>query len=336
MITVVVQRLVSLLRLATCLVLVAGLTLAVFAGGGCSPRALLELDVTGDSAFQSVKLRLTAGGTSKDFPNASFDATMSYKAGLYVDSSGSVNVVANVLDGSGKCIGAGTASLSGIATGTASGATPLMVVHTTACSSVTPGTGGSGNGSGGATGAGGGGNGSGGSPGGTGGSGNGSGGSSSGMGGSGNGSGGSPGGTNLIMNGDFSNGSTSWGIPAMVGTVNQSVTNGQFCVSVVGTATIGYPSGGTAPFQITGGTPYTFSYQASSTGNLTIEAKVGQIQTPYDATGSDWMNEPVLSSLQPFTHTFTRGSTDSMMGIAFNLSGGPGMFCLDNVSLTAN
>jgi hypothetical protein len=125
----------------------------------------------------------------------------------------------------------------------------------------------------------------------------------------------------------------------MMGQVSQAVTNGQFCVTLAAgaSATIGYPSGAVPPFQIDSGKAYTFSYQASSTGNLTIESKIGQVQTPYDATGSDFMNEGVNSSLTMISHTFTRGSTDSMMGIAFNVTGaGPGTFCIDNVSLTAN
>jgi hypothetical protein len=259
-------------------------------------------------------------------------------AGLYVDASGSVTVVANVLDSSGKCIGAGTASLTGIVAGTASGATPLTVSHTTNCAGVTAGTGGnSGGGTGGATGAGGGDNGSGGNGNGSGGNGNGSGGSPGGTGGM-NGTGGTTGGTNLVMNSDFSSGANGWGLPAMLGQVTQSVTNGQFCVMLqqLSSVTIGYPSGGVPPFQITGGASYTFSYQASSTGNLSVESKVGQTQTPYDATGSDFMNESVNGSLSTITHTFTRGSTDSSMGIAFNVAGGPGTFCIDNVSLTAN
>jgi len=323
----------------TCAGSVLALALTVAASvGACSPRALLEVDVTSsDTPFQSVTLRLSGGGTSKDFAGASFNTTMKYMAGLYVDASGSVTVVANVLDGSGKCIGAGTATLSGIAAGMASGATPLLVMHTTSCASVTGAGGSSGGGTGGATGAGGGDNGSGGSGNGSGGNSNGSGGSSGGTGGM-NGSGGQSGATNLVMNGDFSNGATGWGLPAMMGQVSQAVTSGQYCVTLqqLSSVTIGYPSGGVPPFQITAGTSYTFSYQASSTGNLSIESKVGQTQMPYDATGSDFMNESVNGSLGMITHTFTRGSTDSNMGIAFNVSGGPGTFCIDNVSLTAN
>lgn len=326
--TAAVQRLALALALASSL-------------GGCSARSLLEVNVSSsDTDFQSVKLRLSAGGTSQDFSGATFTASTPYKAGLYADASGSVTVVAKVLDGSGNCIGAGAATLTGVAAGAASGPTPLMVAHTTNCTSVTAGTGGSsGGGSGGATGSGGSDNGSGGSGNGSGGSGNGSGGSSGGTGGMNGGAGGSTnGGTNLVMNGDFSNGSTGWGLPAMMGQVTQMVTAGQFCVMVqqLSSATIGYPSGGVPPFQIDGGKTYTFSYQATSTGNLTIESKVGQTQIPYDATGSDFMNESVTGSLQTITHTFMRGSTDASMGVAFNVTGGPGTFCVDNVSITAN
>lgn len=322
------------------------LVAAVVSGSpACTPRTLIEVDVTGDAPFDSVRLRLSASGTSKDFAGATFSPTVAYKAGLYVDASGNVDVVANVLDSSGQCIGAGAVSLTGVSAGAASGPTTLMVTHTTACNSVTAGTGGSSGATGGNNGSGGetttGPGGSSGSTG-SGGNGNSTGGASGsgGMTGGGGmtGSGGQSGGTNIVVNGDFSNGSSSWGIPYMMGQVNQSVTGGQFCVTLgaASVATIGYPSGATPPFQISGGVSYTLSYQASSTGNLTVEAKVGDVNPPNDATGSDWMNEPVNGSLQPFMHTFTRGSTNSMMGIAFNVMGGPGTFCVDNVSLIQN
>ena len=97
-----------------------------------------------------------------------------------------------------------------------------------------------------------------------------------------------------------------------------------------------YPANGVSPFQINGGASYTFAYQASSTGNIVVEAKVGQTQSPYDATNSDFNPEQVGPMLQPVSHTFMRPSTESMMGIAFNIMGGPGTFCVDNVSLIQN
>ena len=125
----------------------------------------------------------------------------------------------------------------------------------------------------------------------------------------------------------------------MMGSVTHAVTAGAFCITLgaAATVTIGYPSGGAPAFPITSGVSYLFSYQASVTGSATtLEAKVGQTFIPYDATGSTWTNEPVGTALQTFSHTFTRGSTDSMMGVAFNLAGGPSTVCIDNVSVTPN
>src|SRR5581483_8892087 len=132
-----IQRVASLRRFAPRLSF--GLGLAALAlvlaasAGSCSPRALIEVDVNSDTPFQGVTLRLSAGGTSKDFPSVSFSATMPYKAGLYADTSGTVQVVALALDSSGTCIGAGTASVSGVVGGMASSETQLTVVHTTNC-----------------------------------------------------------------------------------------------------------------------------------------------------------------------------------------------------------
>jgi hypothetical protein len=323
---------------------VALTALAAFAAGGsCSPRALIEVDVFGDTPFQGVSLRLSAGATSKDFARASFTADMPFKAGLYVDGSGASAVVtARALDGSGGCIGIGYGSAMDLSPGGTTAPVKITVVHSATCTGGPPAGGLGGGSGGGASGDGTGGNnsGAGGSSSGAGGSGSGLGGSNGGLGGANGGSGGQPGGNNLVTNGDFSNGENSWGFPAMMGTVSHTVTNGALCVTIGSSnasVTIGYPSGGTAPFQINGGTAYRFSYQASvSASNTTFEAKVGQTNMPYDATGSDWPGESVGTSLQTFTHTFTRGSTDSSMGVAFNLMGGPSTVCIDNVSLTAN
>ena len=54
------------------------------------------------------------------------------------------------------------------------------------------------------------------------------------------------GGTNLVMNGDFSNGETSWGIPSMMGSVSHAVTDGRLLRDTVvgGRVRDGRPSGG--------------------------------------------------------------------------------------------
>lgn len=311
----------------------AGVACAVLLGAGsCGQRSLIEVNVVGDAPFQSVTLRLAAGGASKDFTGVSLSADTPYKAGLYVpdSASGSLTVVASALDGAGHCIGDGQARATGVSAGAVAGPVTLTVSHTSACTVAGSGTGGSG-----ATGTGGG-NETGGTSGGTGGT--------TGTGGSGAGGSGGTTGTggqtavNIIVNGDFSNGETGWGIKAGTGTV--TTASGAYCVAVPAgnvSLTIGYPDGATPAFQINTGVSYRFSYQASaSTGAVALEARVGQTMSPYDATGADWMNEPVGATLQTFTHTFTRATTDSSMGIAFNLTGGPGTACFDNVSLTLN
>jgi hypothetical protein len=311
----------------------------VAAMGACSPRALVEVDVVGDAPFQNVTLQIAAGAASKSFARASFTADTAFKAGLFVDSASStVVIIARALDSGGSCIGIGVGSAMDVSGGNATAPVRITVAHSSSC--VSPPTGG---GTGGGTGAGTGGtttDGVGGNATGTGGAGTGTGGSNNGGVGGATGSGGATGGggaTNLITNGDFSNGENSWAIKMGSGTI--SISTGAYCIAISSgaTLTVGYPAGATAPFQITAGMSYRFSYQASvSANNTMIEARVGQTQTPYDATGSDWLNEPVSASLQTFTHTFTRGATDSMMGVAFNLAGGPSTFCIDNVTLTPN
>jgi hypothetical protein len=326
---------------------VAGAALAIsVAASSCGQRSLVEVDVLADTPFQGVTLRLIAGGSSKDFVGVSFTAAMPYKAGLYLpdSASGTVTLVANALDGAGHCLGSGQTTVTGVNAGTIAGPFSVTVTHTSVCPSGASGTGGTGpSGTGGSNGGGGSGVGTGGT------SGGGIGGTSGGTGGSGvggtnGGTGGTTAGTggqvgaNIIVNGDFSNGETGWGLPAMLGTVSHAVTNGAFCVTLgsASSATVGYPSGGASPFPINSGISYRFSYQASVSGTMTFEAKVGQTLTPYDATGSDWMNEPVGTTLQTFTHTFSRAATDNSMGVAFNLMGGPGTACVDNVTLTTN
>jgi hypothetical protein len=327
----------------------AGAALAiVVSASSCAQRSLVEVDVLGDAPFNAVTLRLIAGGARQDFPRVTFDATTPFKAGLYLPDSvsGNITVVANVLGSGGTCIGSGQASASGVAAGATAGPVSLTVTHTSDCAAPASGAGGSsGTGTGGAPG------------GGTGGGSSGVGGGASGIGGSsGGGTGGAPGsgtggmtGTGgqaageLITNGDFSNGVNSWGLPAnsTIGTVTgPTVTNGALCVTLgaASSTTIGYPSGGTPPFQLNAGATYRFSYQASlsPSGGTTIEAKIGQTVTPYSAIGSDFTNEPIGTSLQTVTHMFTRASSDSSMGVAFNIMGGPATFCIDNVSLTPN
>ena len=314
----------------------------------CGPRALVQVDVLGDAPFQGVDLNLrSSDGTSKVFSKVSFDSATAYKAGLYLPDSvsGNVTIVARALNSAGGCIGIGQVAVGQVNPGSATSPAALTVSHSSDCAASNPDGGPPAGGTGGspATGAGGSGpgNGAGGA------SGGGLGGGSGGLGGAPGtgGASGAPGtggasGPNLITNGDFSNGETGWALPAMMGSISHAVSGGAFCVtlsSATDSATVGYPAAGTPPFTINGGASYRFSYQASvNGGSATLEAKIGQVNPPYDATGSDWMNEPLGASLQTQSHTFTRPATDSMMGVAFNIAGGPSTVCIDNVSLTSN
>jgi hypothetical protein len=314
----------------------------------CAQRSLVNLDVTGDAPFDAVSLRFTANNTAaKVFSSVTFSATQTLKVGLYLPDtiSGAVTIAANATDSSGRCIGHGEVLIASVTPGVLGPATPLLVTHTTDCGGgpVDGGGGGISGAMGGAVGTGGQ-TGTGGVTGGTGGVSGGTGGVSGGTGGVSGGTGGAGGQPvgNLIVNGDFSAGVSSWQVSANTCTnPNFSVNgNGAACVSLNANCslTIGYPSGATAPFQITAGVSYQFSYQASSTGGVNFEAKIGQTMPPYDATNSDFANEPIGAPLATHAHTFMRPTTDSMMGIGFNLAaGGAGTtVCIDNVSVMAN
>jgi hypothetical protein len=165
---------------------------------------------------------------------------------------------------------------------------------------------------------------------------------SGGGGGAGGGAGGSGGGGasgNLIVNGDFSNGQTDWGVTVQAGGLASQiyVITGQLCFSLAAntTVTIGWPTDPSTAFAIRSGVKYQLSYDASTVVQLTsFEAKVGQAVPPY--TGTDYrVNETVFTgSAQTFTHTFTAAADDLQAGLAFNVVSATGTnLCLGAVSL---
>ena len=220
---------------------------------------------------------------------------------------------------------------------------------TTAGSGGGPGTGGSGA-TGGTTGTGGNGVGTGGTPAtgggpGTGGNGTGTGGTSAT--GGGPGSGGNPGtgggssGTNLIVNGDFSQNDTNWGVPNGTPT-SKGVQNGQYCVTLnngSGQVILGW--GGTSvSANLAANVNYTLSFQASATTALSgFDTHVG---SAVEVGGSypldkDLGNDNIQTGLMTFTHMFTITSADPQAGVAFLFgASGTSTVCVDNVSLTAD
>ena len=136
------------------------LAIAVVLGGaaGCSERTLLQVDVTGDRRFEGVVLRLTASRAESsappreaDFPNARFDTTNAYKAGLYLPAgwSGTVTVAAKVIDGACE-VAAGSAIARDVQAEELSAVVPIPVVSHATCIPIGDGgAGGSGGGAGG-------------------------------------------------------------------------------------------------------------------------------------------------------------------------------------------
>ena len=145
-------------------------------------------------------------------------------------------------------------------------------------------------------------------------------------------------GSNLIINGDFSMGMTDWGIPNGTPT-NPGVNNGQFCLTLATNNMVILGWGDTTTSaSLNAGTNYTLSYQASSTGALSMfEVHVGQVVSPYAVDYND-MSDTLSSGLNTFTHGFTIPSADPQAGLAFvmNASSGTPTVCVDNVSVKAN
>ena len=182
----------------------------------------------------------------------------------------------------------------------------------------TPGTGGTGAGTGGTPATGG-------SPG-TGGNGAGTGGTSAtggspGTGGN-SGTGGSSSGNNLIINGDFSQDDTNWGVPNGSPT-SMGVQNGQYCLTLnngSGQVVLGW-GGTTVSANLSANVNYTLSFQASASSSLSgFDTHVGSAVSvggsyPLD---KDVGNDTIGTGLQTFTHMFTLTSgDDDKAGVAF-------------------
>jgi len=149
-------------------------------------------------------------------------------------------------------------------------------------------------------------------------------------------------GTNLIVNGDFSNGLTGWGVTVQAGSLNsQTISNGQVCMGlgVYTTVTLGYPSDISGAFALMSGHDYQISYQASTTVSIgQFEVKVGTDVAPY--TQTDFLSDSDVPGSSPltFTHLFSSATSDPQAGLAFNIVSGPASattVCVSHVSLVA-
>jgi hypothetical protein len=159
------------------------------------------------------------------------------------------------------------------------------------------------------------------------------------------GTGGTSSGTNLIINGDFSQSDTNWGVPNGSPTT-KGVQNGQYCVTLnsgSGQVVVGW-GGMTVSASLSANVNYTFSFQASTTSALSafdthigsaVAVPAGSLTYPVD---SDVGNDNIQNGSQTFTHMFSITTADPQAGVAFLISASNGnpTVCVDNVSLTAN
>jgi hypothetical protein len=157
--------------------------------------------------------------------------------------------------------------------------------------------------------------------------------------------GGVPPGGNQIVNGDFSDGQTDWGVASGSTFVTSSVANGQLCVSFPAgvLVTISWPGGLSPVASVVPGVTYLLSYQMSSNVPLsTFDVRVGPAESLYNGTATDFdvTSDVPGTTLQTFSHSFSVTAADDQAGVAFKalygIYSGLAMICLDNVSLTTS
>lgn len=123
------------------------------------------------------------------------------------------------------------------------------------------------------------------------------------------------------------------------GSATVAVSNNEACVTATAAGTINFawpqPSG-TAGAVLSSSNMYTFSYNVRTTsGTATIDAKVGQTVSPYNADVESTTDAATTTS-KPYTHPFSNKS-DASAGIAFQFTVTSGQtVCFSAVSLVQN
>jgi len=150
---------------------------------------------------------------------------------------------------------------------------------------------------------------------------------------------------NKIVNGDFSDGQTNWGVESSSTYVTASVTNGQLCVmSPAGVlVTVIWPGGLSPVASLVPGATNVLAYQASSNVPLsTFEVQIGPVDSLRAGTSTDLdvTTDAPTANIQTFSHSFSVAAIDDQAGLAFKLEygiySGLSTVCFDNVSLTTN
>jgi hypothetical protein len=139
-------------------------------------------------------------------------------------------------------------------------------------------------------------------------------------------------GPNLIGNGDFSEAGALWSVVAGGGSIADA-GNGVLCVWAPASqlTTLGWGPPGVALFSAN---TYQFSYIAMATQQpVIVDAKVGHSSAPFGAD-FDSPNDGVITSWQPFVHTFSPPGNDSSAGLSFAITSPVSQdVCFQNVIL---
>lgn len=147
----------------------------------------------------------------------------------------------------------------------------------------------------------------------------------------------------LVANGDFSDGESHWDVTALMSTaVNSMVVDGALCIAVNAMApfvVLGWPQDTSEAVALYAGKTYTLSYDVRSTGPLTVSvnAKVGLAVPPFTEDFSRTDDAGVDNAVRTFVHTRMLKSSDPQAGVALELTAtgvsDSTTVCIDNVSL---
>ena len=140
-------------------------------------------------------------------------------------------------------------------------------------------------------------------------------------------------GPSLLANGDFSSGETNWHVE---GNAPHSINNGSYCVTVGNNQSVlvGWNSTAGMPLAMHGN--YQISYQASSSGPLSVSMhlKVGHDSGSFATIFET--DDNLSSQIKTFEHAINNANDDSA-GLAFTLVGAKNNqtsnVCFDNVAL---
>lgn len=141
--------------------------------------------------------------------------------------------------------------------------------------------------------------------------------------------------SNLITNGDFSQGDAGWSYEEHSGGGALVVsTEGDFCIQSNGNLsfTLGWPASPAQGVQLEPGVKYAFSYHVKVLHGQVITAKVGEVASPYASVIS--AQDVVDASELVFVHPFVAIAGVGALGVAFNGNVPADNFvCFDDVKL---